>query len=197
MTITSLLQPAPGSSYLQESTPQQCSAVFCFSHRNEATFNRHFKENCTGCFRRRQPRMLVQNSKCFFWENISAVLLQSRAQESRQHNYFKSYYSTMKAMHKSPNSGLKLKDTDLQQLKMQHDIRKTINTSQIIESCSYFLYLQLKCSILSQLSRTLLQIISSRNHIIYLLLPGESEYSRGHYFPIFKSTFSLIYCIHF
>lgn len=33
--------------------------------------------------------MLDQNSKCFFSENISVVLLQRQMQDSRQHDCFK------------------------------------------------------------------------------------------------------------
>ena len=88
-TIMSLLQSSLGSNYLQESTLRQCSEIFCFLHRSDAISKTHFKEKCTAHIRRRQHRMPVQNSKCFFWENISVVLLQRHVKESRQHNYFK------------------------------------------------------------------------------------------------------------
>lgn len=78
-TIMSLLQTSLGSTYLQESTLWQCSEIFSFSHRSEAISKRRFRENCIARIRRRQHRMLVQNSKCFFWENISIVLLQRHA----------------------------------------------------------------------------------------------------------------------
>lgn len=88
-TMMSLLQSSLGSNYLQESTLRQCSEIFCFSHRSEAISKRHFEENCTVHIRRRQHRMLVQNPKCYFWENIGAVLPQRHMRESRQRNYFK------------------------------------------------------------------------------------------------------------